>query len=73
MYKLTLCLRYLLRRPLAYFAISILNYIAAGVRKQTDNMIRDRTRATDFFLWTLVAAEVGGFLVLFYGVLATIF
>ncbi len=59
--------------PLAYFAIAILNYIAAGIKKQTDNMVRDRGKATGFFVWTLVAAELGGFLVLFYGVLATIF
>lgn len=57
---------------LAYFALAISTYIAQGVLKQTDNQLRNAPRSTALFMWTLIAAELGGFLVLFYGVLVAV-
>jgi len=56
-----------------YFAIAILGYVMAGLKKDTNNMIRDRNSSVVIIMWTLITAEVGGFLILFYGVLSAIF
>ena len=64
--------------PVAYFAYAILLYIIHGALRDTDNQLRPPFRMGSLVLppafvgvsmWSLVAAEIGGFLVLFYGVL----
>jgi len=52
-----------------YFGLAIMTYMIQGYRGQTDNQLREITATTRIFMWSLVAAEIGGFLVLFYGVL----
>jgi hypothetical protein len=56
-----------------YFALAITSYMIQGVAQKTDNQLREISPAVQVFMWTLVAAEIGGFLILFYGVLLTIF
>ncbi|NKI36167.1 hypothetical protein HFP89_13430 [Wenzhouxiangella sp. XN79A] len=65
-----------------YFAASILTYVVHGLLQDTDNQLKcpfrlgNRTvpgSAISIFMWTLIAAEIGGFLVLFYGVLLEVF
>ena len=46
-----------------------MTYMVQGFLGQTDNQLREITATTRTFMWSLVAAEIGGFLVLFYGVL----
>ena len=58
---------------IAYFALAILSYMAQGVMKKTDNQIRHASPAVSWFMWSLIAAEIGGFVVLFYGVLVALF
>ena len=55
-----------------YFGLAIGTYMYQGVIKQTDNQLRNAPPATAWFMWSLVAAEIGGFLVLFYGVLVAV-
>ena len=55
-----------------YFALAIATYMYQGIVKKTDNQLRDAPPAVAWFMWSLVAAEIGGFLVLFYGVLVAI-
>ena len=66
---------------LFYFAAAILTYFIHGVLKDTDNQLRPPFRMGSmemsrggiaFYMWSLVAAEIGGFLVLFYGVLVAV-
>ncbi len=52
-----------------YFGLAIMTYMIQGYLGQTDNQLREITATTRIFMWSLVAAEIGGFLVLFYGVL----
>ncbi len=52
---------------LAYFAMAIAGYIVHAYREDTDNQVRDINTAGKVFLWSLVVAEIGGFLVIFYG------
>ena len=52
-----------------YFGLAIMTYMIQGYLGQTDNQLREIAATTRIFMWSLVAAEIGGFLVLFYGVL----
>jgi hypothetical protein len=67
--------------PLFYFANAILIYIIHGALGDTDNQLKAPFRlgrATlppilmSAFMWSLIVAEIGGFIVLFYGVLVAI-
>ena len=48
----------------AYFAFAILSYMIQGFRQTTDNQLREVTKTTRIFMWSLIVAEIGGFLVL---------
>lgn len=67
---------------LFYFATAILTYAIHGFLKDTDNQLRAPFNlgknvmpkaSITIYMWMLIAAEIGGFLVLFYGVLVEIF
>lgn len=67
--------------PLAYFALAIATYAVHGVLRDTDNQMQKphKLGSTTLpgifvhgFMWTLIAAEIGGFVVLFAGVIKTI-
>lgn len=67
--------------PLLYFAIAILTYIIHGALRDTDNQLQKPHRIGSIgisslsmagLMWSLIAAEIGGFLVLFYGVLVAL-
>ena len=55
---------------LAFFAMAIATYIRLGIADTTDNQFEQRNFNTTTGMWLLVGAEVGGFLILFSGVLA---
>lgn len=63
--------------PIVYFALSVLSYAVHGWLRDTDNQLRRPhvlgrntvpSQLISLFMWTLVMAEIGGFLVLFVGV-----
>lgn len=56
----------------AYFAIAISAYMVQGLKAETDNVMREVTPALSAFMWSLIVAEIGAFLVLFYGVLSSV-
>ena len=67
--------------PVLYFGIAILTYIVHGALQDTDNQLRPPFRLGGGtmpapmmagFMWSLIVAEIGGFVVLFYGVLVAI-
>ena len=67
--------------PLLYFAFAITTYVVHGILKDTDNQLRapfklgKRTISSTLMsiqMWSLVIAEIGGFLVLFYGVIVAL-
>ena len=43
-----------------------------GWRKDTDNQMRKPSASLHQAMWSLIAAEIGGFLILFYGVLTAL-
>lgn len=67
--------------PLLFFAGAIITYMVHGALQDTDNQLRRPSvlgRGTlpawvvPAAMWALVVAEIGGFVVLFYGVLRTV-
>lgn len=56
----------------AYFAMAIISYMAQGWRKKTDNQLHRASASIHIFMWTLIAAEIVGFVVLFYGVIVAV-
>jgi hypothetical protein len=52
---------------IAYFLAAIGSYIYHGAKRDTDNQIRDPTRGSGAFFWSLVVAEIAGFSVLLAG------
>lgn len=58
--------------PLFYFAVAISTYVWHGARKGTDNQMRKRTFVSTWGTATLAAAEIGGFAVLFAGVVRSL-
>ena len=59
--------------PLTYFALAIIGYMMQGYRKTTDNQFLHARPALSGFMWSLIVAEIGGFVVLLYGVFSAIF
>jgi hypothetical protein len=59
--------------PLAFFAITILGYATHGLRDDTDNMFRERNFTTTWFMYALIAGEIGGMSVILWGYVTTQF
>ncbi len=67
--------------PLAYFAMAIGTYAVHGLLRDTDNQLQKPHRLgkgtmpgilIHSFMWALIVAEIGGFVVLFAGVIKTL-
>jgi hypothetical protein len=56
----------------SYFALAVIIYMIHGWRKDTDNQMRKPSASLHQAMWSLIAAEIGGFLILFYGVLTAL-
>lgn len=52
-----------------YFTLAITTYMVQGFLKNTDNQLREMTLSKKLFMWSLIFAEMAGFIVLFYGAL----
>ena len=52
---------------IAFFYFAVAGYMVHGIRRDTDNQIRDAIPGTHAFMWALIVAEIGGFGVLFAG------
>lgn len=55
-----------------YFAIAVIGYIIRGYKKDTDNQVKDMSAGMTALMWSLIVAEIGGFLVIFYGLLTAL-
>lgn len=55
-----------------YFAIAVIGYIIRGYKKDTDNQMKDMSTGMTALMWSLIVAEIGGFLVIFYGLLTAL-
>lgn len=53
--------------PLAYFALTVSGYVREGVLDRTDNMFAERNFITTWFMYGLIAGEIGGLLLILGG------
>jgi hypothetical protein len=67
--------------PVLYFASAIIMYMLHGALRDAENQLKPPFHLGKMplptlfivgYMWTLIVAEIGGFLVLFYGVLQAI-
>lgn len=56
----------------AYFFFAIMSYMIQGFKGETNNQLKEMTGLIKWFMWSLIVAEIGGFLIIFYGVLVAI-
>lgn len=59
--------------PLAYFLITVIGYMREGYINRTDNMFRERNFVTTWFMYGLIAGEIGGFALILGGFIYTQF
>lgn len=59
--------------PLTFFALTIAGYFVTGLRDQTENLFSERNALTTWFMYLLIAGEIGGTLVLLAGYASSIF
>jgi hypothetical protein len=53
--------------PLLYFVLTVIGYINEGFRNRTENMFAGRNFITTWFMYGLIAGEIGGFLLILGG------
>ena len=56
---------------LVFFVLTILGYLMEGVRDRTDNLFRERNFTTTWYMYLLIAGEIGGLSVILWGFVET--
>ncbi|HMS43226.1 MAG TPA: hypothetical protein PKE69_23560 [Pyrinomonadaceae bacterium] len=59
--------------PLAYFVLTVIGYIKEGFFNRTENMFAERNFITTWFMYGLIAGEIGGLLLILGGFIYTQF
>lgn len=59
--------------PLSYFVLTIVGYMKEGVLERTENMFATRNFITTWFMYGLIAAEIGGMILILGGFVYTQF
>ncbi|HEX5707045.1 MAG TPA: hypothetical protein VFX96_07105 [Pyrinomonadaceae bacterium] len=55
---------------LVFFTVTVLGYLAHGLRDDTDNIFAHRNFTTTWYMYALIVAEIGGLGVILWGFLA---
>lgn len=58
---------------LIFFSLTIIGYLITGLKDETDNLFREKNFLTTWFMYGLIAAEIGGFIIILGGFLIRIF
>jgi hypothetical protein len=59
--------------PLSYFILTIIGYMKEGYLNKTENMFSERNFVTTWFMYGLIAGEIGGFALILGGYIYTQF
>lgn len=59
--------------PLSYFILTVIGYVKEGFLDRTENMFGERNFITTWFMYGLIAAEIGGFALILGGFVYTQF
>ena len=57
--------------PILFFALTITGYAMHGFRDDTENLFAERNFITTWFMYALIAGEIGGTLVVLWGFVST--
>lgn len=57
--------------PLAFFAITIMGYVAHGLKDDTDNIFHERNFTTTWYMYALILGEIGGIAIIVWGFFST--
>jgi hypothetical protein len=57
--------------PIVFFALTITGYAAHGFRDDTENLFAERNFITTWFMYALIAGEIGGTIVVLWGFIST--
>ena len=56
---------------LVFFVLTVFGYLMEGVRDRTDNLFRERNFTTTWYMYLLIAGEIGGLSVILWGFVET--
>lgn len=56
---------------LVFLVITILGYLSHGIRNDTENIFRERSFTTTWYLYLLIVGEIGGLSVILWGFIET--
>ena len=59
--------------PIFYFILTVAGYVREGYLNRTENMFAERNFVTVWFMYGLIAGEIGGFLLILGGFIYTQF
>lgn len=59
--------------PLGYFLLTVIGYMREGFLNRTENMFAERNFVTTWFMYGLIAGEIGGFAMVLGGFVYTQF
>ena len=59
--------------PLSYFILTVIGYMKEGYLNRTDNLFSERNFITTWFMYGLIAGEIGGFVFILGGFIYTQF
>jgi hypothetical protein len=59
--------------PILYFILTVIGYIREGFLDRTDNLFAERNFVTTWFMYGLIAGEIGAFLLVLGGFIYTQF
>jgi len=56
---------------LGFFALTVFGYTMEGIKNVTDNLFRERNFTTTWYMYLLIAGEVGGLSIILWGFIQT--
>lgn len=56
---------------LIFLVLTIVGYLSHGLKEDTDNMFRERSFTTTWYMYMLIAGEIGGLSVIIWGFIST--
>lgn len=56
---------------LVFLVITILGYLSHGIRNDTENIFHERSFTTTWYMYLLIAGEIGGLSVILWGFIET--
>lgn len=58
---------------LTFLTLTVFGYLSHGLKNKTDNLFRERNFTTTWYMYLLIAGEIGGLLIIIWGFIQTQF